>query len=351
MNSKSRVRNSIQYKKPDRLPVSFNATQNVIDKLMDLMDADSLDELMDNLEVDIRYVEPEYIGPALESYTDTDGMKVEAHFFGWKNKYHWSGADYTPIVCEYPLDNAQTVADIEDYPWPDPNWFDYSGIRSCLERNRDRAIIAGNIGNYQVSTKIRSAEKIYMDMALNPDFAKALFGKFHEFEIEHYRRILEAGGGDIDILRVYDDYGTQASMLFSREMWWDFFSKSTRELVELAHSFGAFYMQHSCGAVGPIIEDLIECGVDILDPLQKVKGLEPETLANRYGTRIAYHGGIDTQHILPVGTPKEVASEIRAYASTLGTGGGYILSPSQAFQGDIPVENILELYRLSHRYL
>lgn len=114
--------------------------------------------------------------------------------------------------------------------------------------------------------------------------------------------------------------------------------------MDLAHRYGAFYQQHSCGAVGPIIPELIECGVDALEPLQKVEGLEPETLKRKFENRITFHGGIDTQHLLPRGTAEEVAAETKKYMKILGKGGGYILMASQAFEGDVPIENIEAVY-------
>jgi uroporphyrinogen decarboxylase len=153
-----------------------------------------------------------------------------------------------------------------------------------------------------------------------------------------------ACGGSIDILRTHDDYGTQISLLFGKDMWRQFFAKNTRKLVELAHKRNALFQQHSCGAIEPLIEGFISCGVDILEPLQKVKGLEPENLQNKYGGRIAFHGGIDTQGVLPNGTPEEVREETRRYINALGKSGGYILMASQSFENDVPTANIEAVY-------
>ena len=112
-----------------------------------------------------------------------------------------------------------------------------------------------------------------MDMALNPDLAKAIFNKFVDFELEYYERQFIAADGQIDYLLCNDDYGTQISMLFSVPMWREFFKDNTKKMADLAHKYGAYYMQHSCGAIRPIIPELIDCGVDILNPLQKVQGL------------------------------------------------------------------------------
>ena len=162
--------------------------------------------------------------------------------------------------------------------------------------------------------------------------------------MEYYRRIFEAGEGKVDILRPHDDYGTQISLLFSIDMWRQFYKENTKKLVNLAHEYGAFYQQHSCGAVGPLIPEFIECGVDALEPVQKVKGLEVETLAEKYNGKIVFHGGIDTQGLLPFGKPEEVKREVRRFMDLRGKDGGYILMASQGFEGDVPIENIEAVY-------
>ncbi len=184
----------------------------------------------------------------------------------------------------------------------------------------------------------------FMLMIDEPEAAQRILDRMVEFELEYYKRCFEAGKGKVDILRPHDDYGTQISMLFSVDMWREFFKENTKKLVDLAHQYGAFYQQHSCGAVGPIIPDLIECGVDALEPLQKVVTLEPEVLAEQFEGKITFHGGIDTQGILPYGTADEVRAEVKKYMEILGKNGGYILMASQAFEGDVPIENIEAVY-------
>ena len=152
-----------------------------------------------------------------------------------------------------------------------------------------------------------------------------------------------AADGQIDFIRPHDDYGTQISMLFSMDMWREFFKENTKRLVNLAHKYGAFYQQHSCGAIAPLIPELIDCGVDVLEPLQKVPGLYPEDLQSHRG-KICFHGGIDTQNLMPHGTPEQVAHEARHYMEQLGKGGGYILMSSQGLEPDVPTANIEALF-------
>jgi uroporphyrinogen decarboxylase len=120
-------------------------------------------------------------------------------------------------------------------------------------------------------------------------------------------------------------------------------------LTGLAHRYGAFYQQHSCGAVREIVPSLIKAGVDILEPLQKVNGMEIDGLKRDFGSRICFHGGIDTQFVLPHSTPEQVEAETRHYIDVLAKGGGYILMASQWFESDVPVANIDAIYRTDRR--
>ncbi len=245
---------------------------------------------------------------------------------------------------DFPWDFAEKAEDIINLDWLRPDQFDYESFKREVDSYQGKAVGIGGPGMYQYSTFMRSAEKLYMDMALNPDLAKAVFNKFVDFELEYYERQFIAADGQIDILLCNDDYGTQISMLFSVPMWREFFKENTKKMADLAHKYGAYYMQHSCGAIRPIIPELIDCGVDLLDPIQKVEGLDPESLQRDFGGKITFHGGIDTQWLLPGGTPEEVAAESRRFIDVLGQNGGYILAPSQGLQNDVPVENVEALY-------
>lgn len=182
-----------------------------------------------------------------------------------------------------------------------------------------------------------------------PEVAQRILDRINQFELEYYERAFEACKGGIDILRTHDDYGTQISLLFGKETWRRFFRKNTESLTALSHRYGAFFQQHSCGAVEPLIEEFIAAGVDALEPLQKVNGLEPENLQAKYGGRITFHGGVDTQDLLPHGTPEQVEKEARRYMEILGSPSGYILMSSQSFETDVPTANIEAVYRADRR--
>lgn len=345
MTSKERVRAALSHKAPDRVPAAFEATYAVSNRLIREYGFDSFEKLYEKFEADIRPVYAGFIGEKDADYIDTDGYKVTTDFWGCKRKYMKAGKDYANHQFYYPLAGIDTVEGLESFKWPDPAQFNYEGLKRSCEQHKDKALIFGHEGPFHVALSLRPMEEFMMDMIAEPEYAEKVFSKMLEFELEYYERALIAADGQIDIIRPHDDYGTQRGLLFSAELWRKYIKANTKKLTDLAHKYGAFYQQHSCGAVSELIPDMIEAGVDCLEPLQKVPGLEPENLQKQFGGKITFHGGIDTQTILPYGTPEEVEEEARHYISTLHQNGGYILMASQVFENDVPTENIEALYK------
>ena len=344
MTSKERVRCAIGHKQPDRIPVNFEAMGYVKDKIVKEHGMSGYEDIYELYEVDIRDCSPDYIGPDLKSWRE-NGRKVTETVYGCTMVECESGGEKHNVVHTYPFGEDTTVDEILNFNWSNPDWFDYESVkRKCAQYN-DKALQFGHEGPFQVSTFLMSMETLFEKMILEPDVAHALYDRYVQFELEYYERILIAGDGQIDILRPHDDYGTQQGLLFSVPMWEDYFLENTRKLTELAHRYGAFYQQHSCGAVREIIPSLIKAGVDILEPLQKVNGMEIDGLKQDFGTQICFHGGIDTQFVLPHSTPEQVEEETRRYIDVLGKDGGYILMASQCFESDVPVANIDAVYR------
>lgn len=346
MNSKERVRAAIEFKNPDRVPVGFEAVESVVQKLMKHYNFTDHSQLVQKFDVDIVPASPKYIGPKLKEYYNSKGQLVQQSYWGYEATLHETAVDTYPMTSFYPLNGMDTLEEIESVQFPDPDWFDYSPIKTQCEKYSDKAIIVGHEGPFQIVTFLMEMDEFFMLMYDEPDVAKRILERMLEFELEYYKRILEAGEGRIDIVRPHDDYGTQISMLFSIDMWREFFMENTKKLTKLAHQYGAFYQQHSCGAVRPLIPELIKCNVDVLEPIQKVPGLEPEGLWNDFGGKITFHGGIDTQQLLPTGTVEQVKREVRHFIETLHHEGGYILMGSQAFEGDVPIENIEAIYQV-----
>lgn len=344
MTSKERVRCAIGHKQPDRIPVNFEAMGYVKDKIVKEHGLSSYEDIYELYEVDIRDCSPDYIGPDMKSWLE-NGRKVTETVYGCTMVECESCGEKHNVVHTYPFGEDTTVDEILNFNWINPDWFDYESVKRKCAQYKNKALLFGHEGPFQLSTFLMSMETLFEKMILEPDVAHALYNRFVQFELEFYERILIAGDGQIDILRPHDDYGTQQGLLFGVPMWEDYFLENTRKLTELAHRYGAFYQQHSCGAIREIIPSLIKAGVDILEPLQKVNGMEIDGLKHDFGTQICFHGGIDTQFVLPNSTPEQVEEETRHYIDVLGKGGGYILMASQSFESDVPVANIDAVYR------
>ena len=346
MTSKERVRAALARQKPDRVPATMQCVETAWNKLMEHFQVHSAEEVQEILNIDTRIMDlPPYIGPEHAPFVNADGETEYTHPFGYRYIHKWNGVEYNWHVVHYPLEHIETWEQFEAFDgWFNPDWFDYSAVKDFCDQYPDHAIRIGWPGPYQVFTMLYPAEKFYIMMVEEPELMQAMLKKYCDISLEIYERMFQASGDRIDILRCCDDYGTQRGLLFGPEMWDEFFAENTRRLVELAHKHNCFYLQHSCGAIRNIIPNMIRCGVDAIEPIQKVTGMEVDGLVKDFGAHLCFQGGVDTQGVLPFGTPQEVRTETERVMHTLGQNGGYILAPSQDFEGDVPVENILALY-------
>ena len=346
MTSRERIRAAIEHRHPDRVPSTMQCVDTAWEHLMAYFNVKTTDEVQDILDIDTRIMDlPPYIGPERPPFVNADGEMEYTHPLGYRYINKWNGVEYNWHMVYYPYEEIDTWEKFEAFDnWTDPDWFDYSAVRDFCDRHEGRAIRVGWPGPYQVFTMMYPAEKFYEMIMEEPELTKAMLDKYCDISLEIYERMFQASGDRIDMLRVCDDYGTQRGCLFSPKMFDEFFAENTKRFVDLAHRHNAYYLQHSCGAVRSIIPHLIECGVDILEPIQKVVGMEVDGLKRDFGDRLCFQGGVDTQGVLPFGTPEEVRAETVRIIRAMHRDGGYILAPSQDFEGDVPVENILALY-------
>ena len=245
----------------------------------------------------------------------------------------------------------KTLEDVERFDgWLNPDNFDYNSVTEFVKEHEDKAIRIGWPGVYQWFALLYNTEDFYVNMYEEPELIKAMLNKFCRASYEVYERMYEASNNKIDYICPSDDYGSQLNCLFSPSMWNEFFAENTKMFVDQAHRHGAYYMQHSCGAVRSIIPNLIACGVDALEPIQKVVGMEVDGLKRDFGDKLCFQGGIDTQYILPYGTPEQVYEETTRVIKAMYKQGGYILCSSQNFEGDVPPENICALYEAAKQF-
>lgn len=345
MNNKQRVLATIDHIEPERVPVDLWALSPVTDNLrvhFGVEDGGDDESVWQALGVDLRSVWPDYVGPQLPTFDDGS----------WRD---WWGLRKRMIgpfeeVVEPPLADAQTVADVEAHPWPDPDWFDYKGMRPTCEALGEYALVVRDPGPHatcvlRLAIFLRGMEKFMMDLALNPDLAQAIIERVERFYLEFDKRIFEAVGDLTDIYFIADDVGVQDGLMISPRMFRKFIRPSLERFIAQAKAHGQRVMYHTCGAVRRLIPDFIEMGIDILNPIQvSAKGMEPAGLKQDFGDALCFHGALDVQTILSQGTPDQVRVEVTRLCQVLGQGGGFILAPTNNVMPETPVENILALY-------
>lgn len=346
MTSKERVLAAVALQVPDRLPMDFHGNPWVLARLSADLGTATHRELLARLHsdiVDLRgTVDPVYRGPV--PFSRQISPTIKESFWGWRQETTQTAYGPEESYTDFPLASATSADDLRRYRWPDPDWFDFGDFAERLEPWKDFAVMATGVSVWQHPSFLRGIENLLVDFLAEPEMAEFILDRFTEFYLGYFDRMLDAAGGRIDILRQADDLGTQQALLFSPELFRRYFKPRIARFADLAHSHGAKFMFHSCGAIVPLIDDLIEAGVDILDPLQALaEGMDPAVLKRDFGGRICLHGGVDTQYLLPKGSPDQVRAEVRRRAVILGEGGGFILAPCHVLQLDVPTANVLAM--------
>jgi uroporphyrinogen decarboxylase len=247
------------------------------------------------------------------------------------------------------------IDELERYPWPDPEKLDPSEIRRCADRARHYykdtpyVVCARHpyYGVLELGCWMCGFDDFLYRLAGEPEFVH----RFFDIILGYQRRVDEiyyaAVGPSVHFTTSGDDFGSQTGPLLSPAMFRSMVLPYLRERIQHIHQFtDAAFFHHSCGAIRPLIPDLISAGVEILNPIQpRAAGMEPSGLKTDFGDALTFYGGIDTQEILPKGTPEEVAAETRRLIRVLGRAGGYVLSAAHHLQGDVPPANVIAMYK------
>lgn len=344
MDSKERWLAVLRRETPDRIPMDYWGTPEATQKVKDYLGVNDIWQMYERLHVDaVLTVDPKYIGPTPKKGFDYFGR-------GFRQVEYGTGA-YDEVV-HFPLAGFRTIEEVEaNYSWPSPDWFDYSVIRDQLKGKEQYPVRGGGSEPFYDYTQLRGQEQSYLDMVENPEFLHHCLDKLVEFNYEYTRRIFEQIPGQVTITYIAEDLGSQENLLFSPKSIREFFFPGMRRMIELAHEAGVHVFTHSDGAIHKIIPELIEMGVDILNPIQwRCKGMEREGLKRDFGDALIFHGGMDNQQTLPFGTVANVRQEVIDNIEILGKGGGYILAPCHNIQSVSPAENIVAMYETGYEY-
>lgn len=343
MTPRERILTAARRGKPDRVPLDIWYTPEVRDKLRAHLGVATETELWRKLHLDkIVGVAPRYVGPPERVLAD--GTKIVPPWWVRVKDINYGTGTYSERI-EAPLQNATSLAELEQHPWPSADWYDFSTIAAQCDAWPENAIEGCYVAPFFWHNYVRGLEQSCMDLIAEPELTEYILERITQFCWEYATRFFEAGRGKIHITQVTDDYGSQHGLMISEECYRRWFKPIQRKFINLAHTAGILVMHHDDGAIRPIIPDLIELGVDILNPIQHVcPGMELAGLKRDFGDKLCFHGGVDNQDVLPHGSIAAVRREVRDCIATLGKDGGYILAPCHNIQPVTPVENILAMY-------
>lgn len=364
---KERINLAINHIKPDRIPRDFAAVPEVWQKLGDHFGTQDRNVILRKLGIDCRIIYYDnfcHHPDAKKTQVDMAASQERSSLSGMWRKIEPDGSNRdiwgahrkkikTPFgeldeFASYPLQHAENIDDLKKYQWPQPDWWNFSTLNDIIDNYNDIAEynIRYRLGSFfETAWSIYGFEKFQLDMALNPEMVRYVMDRIAEVHFENLRTVLATTGDKIDIIYFYDDVASQQNLLMSPQMYRDFIQPYHQKVIDIASEYNKPTMMHCCGAVYPLIETFIDMGLKILNPIQpSAKNMNPEKLAEDFGGRIAFHGGIDVQQFLPRATPEQVKEKVDYTSRILGDNGGYILAGSHHLQADTPVNNVLAMY-------
>lgn len=258
----------------------------------------------------------------------------------------------TPLYMEVvkcPLADATTVEDIANYDFPDayaPGRFDKA--KRDIEKYKTSHFIIGDVelSLFELAWHLVGMEKYMMDFAMEEEWVEKLNDKVEEWTLGLASQLVKLG---VDAIWFGEDLGTQTSMLISPDMWRERLKPRYERMIKALKKINKdiLIIMHSDGAVAPLVDDFIEIGIDIYNPVQpNVPGSDPEELMQKYGGKIHFFGGIDQQELLPSGDLDALGKEIRSRYGIMGKNGGYLMAPAHIIQADVSSETVVEMIRI-----
>lgn len=256
----------------------------------------------------------------------------------------------------HPLREA-TLRDLESYPWPDGKRPELvAGLAEKarhLHKETPYAVLGEVSGHIlERAQMLRGFDTFLVDLVINRDFAEELMDRILAVEMDIVSNFLGAVGPYIDIIAFKDDLAMQGGPLISPKMFRSMIKPRLRKLVEVMRSkTQARVWFHSCGSVAYAIPDLLDIGIEILNPVQVMaRDMDPKRLKRQFGDNLTFWGGIDTQQVLPFGTPDDVQAEVKRRIAELAPGGGYVLASVHNIEADVPGENVWAMFQAAHKY-
>jgi len=328
-NNRDWIKNTLSHQETERVPYNFMFSPPAQKKLEHYYNTDSIG---DTLNLPIRMSGP-ITGKPLYASPEEFGESVEDEFgVVWSTSEIDRGSPVGPPLKE---------PDLKDYTFPDPSasWR-FEGLPRWCHNNKQhyRILWVGDL--WERATFMRGMENLLVDIALRPRFVRALLRGLTDYIL--YTMAVLFDKVEFDCIALSDDYGIQKSILISPDDWRKFIRPLLVEIYSLAKSRNRAVFHHSCGNIYPIIGDMIDIGLDILHPIQP-EAMDIYQLKREFGRHLTFCGGLNTQQLLPRGTPRRIRDEVKKLKQVMGQGAGFILEPGITVQADVPLENLVAM--------
>lgn len=344
MTPKEVVTRALRRNSPERVPVYADYVPEVQEKLEAYFNTHDYYELCTKIGNDMLMIGAQGIGASYYNYYKQKEEYTCPWGCTWKYFHNENGA-YTEII-KHPLEDDDDGSKLEAFKTPDPeDPAIYERLRELIEKYGEKYFITFNVtcSIFEAAWYLHGFESTLMDMVADEDYANALLDKVMEYPLKAGLKALDQ---PIDMIWLGDDVGMQECMLMSPELWRKYLKPRMAKLIReyKAKRPDILVAYHSCGYIEPVIEDLIEIGLDVLNPIQPL-AMDPAVIKQKYGKKLSFWGAICVQKTLPHGTEQDIRKEVLLRKETIGEGGGYLMSPAHTIQADTSLENVLAFYK------
>lgn len=356
--NKKRIVDAINHQGVDRIPKMFRALPKVTENILVYFNLtkdikQNLEILLSNLNADLyssgasmgkftKY-NPNYIGENKINSIDHN------QFYAWGIDCNFSevNSSLTYLVNE-DFAKLSTIDEIKNFKSPRIEDFDFDSLINIDLNLKEKNFLNSGVLNciFMIASYLRGTENLMIDLMLNKKLAAYYIDMIGEFAYELNKKILEKIGSDLDVFRGWDDMAMQTGLMIPHDIFKIFFLKWYKKIYSESKKYNLINFFHICGNANEIIPDLIDIGIDVLDPIQvSANSMDLISLKKKYGKYLCFHGGIDVQKMLPGMSPGEIKAYINQIEDLFKNEGGIILGPSHEITSDTNIENILAVYR------
>jgi uroporphyrinogen decarboxylase len=372
MNSIERVQAALNHREPDRVPFDLGGTTvtgihvTAYEKLRNYLDMSSVEVQIDDLVEQLAVIDVDVaerlgpdcsrLAPGAPSFYERV-LQDQGNYVAFADEWGivWrmpKDGGFFYDMYQHPLAEAERVADLRDYRWPDPadeQRFVGLGQRAKALRDHGKAVVLAPhcVGPTEMHAFLRGWRQYYADFVLNPKLVEYLLDQIVELKIGFWERALLEVGEYVDVVMEADDVAGQDRMLISPDTFRSLLKPRYARLFGYIRGHtSAKLLLHSCGAVRPVIGDFIDCGVDILNPVQKsAAGMDLSELKREFGRHLVFWGGgVDTQGVFASGTPDKVQEDVRHNIEALAPGGGFVFATIHNTQANVSPQNFMAMW-------